>query len=64
MTTIYPPGQCEPPVTIPPTLHDHLLTMLLRQTIPYLEREEFGTRTNAALRNLIKQAKAATGEVT
>jgi hypothetical protein len=36
--------------------------MLLRQSIPYLEYIEHGTRTNAELRNLIKQAKAATGD--
>jgi hypothetical protein len=36
--------------------------MLLRQAIPYLEREEGGTRTSKKLRNLIKQAKAATGD--
>lgn len=62
MTTIWPADACAPPITVTqPTIHDHLLTMLLRQAIPYLEREECGTRTNAELRNLIKQAKAATG---
>ena len=63
MTTIYPTDTCAPPVTvIQPSLHDHYLTMLLRQAIPYLEREEFGTRTNAELRNLITQARSAVGD--
>jgi hypothetical protein len=62
MPILFTQDPCAPPVTIPPSLHDHLITMLLRQTIPYLEYIEHGTRTNAELRNLIKQAKAATGD--
>lgn len=44
------------------TVREIRLESLLRETIPYLQREELGTRTSIVLRALIEEIKIATGE--
>ena len=42
------------------TLREHLMARIIRELIPYAEREERGTKTSLVTRSLIAEAKHVT----
>lgn len=62
MTTIHPADTCARPYPIAETVRERLLAVLLRRALPILWREELSTRTNADLRDLIRQIEAVTND--
>lgn len=60
MTTHYPADPCMKPHTVDDTIRERLMSVLLRKALPILWREELSTRTNADLRDLIRQIEGIT----